>query len=201
MCFNRSPLNPGDMVASVYQVEHMLGIGAMGVVVAARHIWDGSRVAIKCVLPEHATSPDLISRFQLEAYLGSSLRSEHVVRVLHVGTLDLSALKEGNAGCGVDLPYMVMQHLEGVDLGVLLSQRTRIDPYAAAKYMVQACAALAEAHALGFVHRDIKPGNLFLTKRAGGIELIKVLDFGIAKPPRSSRAGHLALTAHELYGA
>ncbi|WP_437972519.1 protein kinase [Sorangium sp. So ce260] len=95
--------------------------------------------------------------------------SEHVVRVLDVGTLDTGA------------PYMVLEHLVGEDLSDVLRARGALPVSEAADYGLQICEALAEAHARGIIHRDLKPKNLFLTQRADGSSLVKVLDFGLSK--------------------
>ena len=84
------------------------------------------------------------------------LKSEHVARVLDVGTLDTGA------------PYMVMEYLEGSDLGSVVAEQGPLPVSAAVDYVLQACEAIAEAHALGIVHRDLKPANLFLTGRTTG---------------------------------
>jgi serine/threonine-protein kinase len=163
------PVQPGEIIARKYQVESILGSGGVGVVVAARHVQLGERVALKFLHPEAVSSQTDMARFLREARAAVRLKNEHVARVIDVGTLE--------NGC----PYIVMEFLTGTDLGALLEQVESVPPADAADYVLQACEAVAEAHALGIVHRDLKPSNLFLTERADGSPLIKVLDFGIAK--------------------
>ena len=104
-----------------------------------------------------------------EARAAARIRSEHVARVIDVGTLDDGA------------PYIVMEYLEGAISRTRSpsAARSRVDE--AVELVLQACEALAEAHSLGIVHRDLKPANLFLTQRADGTPCVKVLDFGISK--------------------
>ena len=173
----RAPVKEGDVLDGKYVVELVLGVGGMGVVVAARHKLLGGRVALKFVLPELATSTQVVDRFMKEAQAATRITSEHIARVTDVGTLD------GR------IPYMVMEFLEGQDLGGLLAQRGPLPLEEAVDYVLQALQAVAEAHTKGIVHRDLKPTNLFLTKRADGTPLIKVLDFGIAKAVRPDAVG------------
>jgi serine/threonine-protein kinase len=141
----------------------------MGVVYEARHVGLGERVAIKVLLPDAMGSPDVRARFLREAQAAARIRSEHVARVTDVGETD--------AG----IPYMVMEFLEGEDLGQALAARGPLAAGEAVNYVLQACEAVAEAHARGIVHRDLKPANLFLTRRTDGSALVKVLDFGVSK--------------------
>jgi serine/threonine-protein kinase len=159
----------GDIIAGKYRIERTIGAGGMGVVVAARHLYLNQDVALKFLLPEIAEDPALAARFLREAQAAVAIQSEHVARVLDVGTLESGA------------PYMVMEYLRGADLHDLVEQSGPLSVEDAVDYILQACEALAEAHKLGLVHRDLKPSNLFLTRRADGSPLIKVLDFGIAK--------------------
>src|SRR5207247_740225 len=108
-------------------------------------------------------------RFLREARAAVRIQSEHVARVLDVGTHD-----DG-------VPYMVMEFLAGHDLARELELREALPIEEAVDYVLQACEALAEAHTLGIVHRDLKPANLFKTHRTDGTPFIKVLDFGISK--------------------
>jgi serine/threonine-protein kinase len=156
-------------VAGRYLVEEPLGEGGMGIVVAARHLELGHRVALKYLRPEACRRPDLVDRFRWEGRSALRIRSEHVVRVLDAGTTPNG------------VPYLVMELLEGKDLATLMEERRGPLPVEEAiDYVLQACEAIAEAHALGIVHRDLKPENLFLTERPDGSPLIKVIDFGIS---------------------
>src|SRR5688500_5521935 len=144
-------------------------MGGMGVVLAAKHVGLGQRVAVKMLRPEIAKLPEAAERFLREARASTTLRSGNVARVLDVGKLDNGA------------PYMVMEFLEGKDLHALASTESPLPIAASVGYVLQAAEALAEAHATGIVHRDLKPANLFLTAGADGSPLVKVLDFGISK--------------------
>jgi serine/threonine-protein kinase len=164
-----SPVHPGQILAGKFEVERVLGHGGMGIVVAARHTQLEQRVALKFLLPVACEVPGAVSRFLREGKAAARITSEHVARVIDTGVL------EGGA------PYLVMEYLEGSDLGQVLQQRGRIAPDVAIEYVLQACEAIVEAHELGVVHRDLKPANLFLSRRADGSPLVKVLDFGISK--------------------
>jgi serine/threonine-protein kinase len=159
----------GDLVAGKYRVERVLGQGGMGVVVAAMHEQLGQRVALKMLLPAATTSAESIARFTREARAAAKIRGEHVARVLDVGELPSGA------------PFIVMEYLEGKDLADTLHEGGRLAPEVAVAYVLQACEALAEAHVGGIVHRDMKPSNVFVTRRPDGSPLVKVLDFGISK--------------------
>jgi serine/threonine-protein kinase len=158
----------GQVLAGKYRVERVLGQGGMGVVVAAMHQQLEQRVALKFLLPE-VEDQDTRARFLREAKAAVRLKSEHVARVLDVGTLDVGS------------PYIVMEFLEGRDLAALLEEQGKLPLDAAVEYTLQACEAIAEAHAAGIVHRDLKPANLFLTRRNDSSPCVKVLDFGISK--------------------
>jgi serine/threonine-protein kinase len=159
----------GDILAGQYRVERVLGIGGMGVVVAAHHIQLDEKVALKFLLPEALGNAEAVARFAREARAAVKIKSEHVARVMNVGTLPNGA------------PYMVMEYLDGRDLDAWLRERGPLPIGQAIEFILQACEALAEAHALGIVHRDLKPANLFCVRRSDGRLSIKVLDFGISK--------------------
>ncbi|WP_437730270.1 protein kinase domain-containing protein [Sorangium sp. So ce1335] len=160
-------ITEGQVLAGKYRVERVLGKGGMGMVVAAMHQQLQQRVAVKFLLPD--ATPEMIQRFLREARAAVRLKSEHVARVIDVDTLE-----DGT-------PYMVMEYLEGVDLSQRVRQAGPLPIDEAVTYVLQACEAIAEAHAAGIVHRDIKPANLFLTTAADGSQMVKVLDFGIVK--------------------
>lgn len=169
----------GTILADKYRVERMLGEGAMGIVLAARHLELDELVAIKCLRAQMPCSPDVIARFAREAKACARLKSEHIAKVIDVGV---------SPAVG---PYMVMEYLEGEDLAATLKRRGPLPARRAAEYVMQVCEALAHAHAAGITHRDVKPANLFLT-RHGDLEVIKVLDFGISKGQQQGHAfgGH-----------
>ncbi len=173
----------GEILAGKYRVEKVLGVGGMGVVVAATHLQLDQRVALKFLLPGAAREPEIVARFAREARAAAKIHSEHVARVIDVGTLAESGS-----------PYMVMEFLEGSDLSQLLQKRGALPVAEAVGYLLQACEAIAEAHAAGIVHRDLKPANLFLATRPGRGDLIKVLDFGISKLTVGGRSEEVALT-------
>jgi eukaryotic-like serine/threonine-protein kinase len=161
-------LTPGSVIAGRYRVEEVLGQGGMGVVVKATHLQLNRPVAVKMLLSNNPHG-DLVDRFTREAQVAFNLQSEHVVRVL-----DFGATEDGN-------PYLAMEFLTGEDLAQVLHRLGRLPFGEVIALVSQACEGLAEAHARGIVHRDLKPANLFLTRKANGAPLIKVLDFGIAK--------------------
>jgi serine/threonine-protein kinase len=169
-------VRPGQLLAGKYCVEHVIGVGGMGVVVAARHVELDRRVAIKFLLPSLLSRPEAVARFAGEARNSVKIQNEHVARVLDVGVLE-----DG-------LPYMVMELLEGEDLATWLDRRGPLPIELAVEFVLQACVAVADAHGLGIVHRDLKPANLFCVRRSDGQHLIKVLDFGISKLTGDARA-------------
>jgi eukaryotic-like serine/threonine-protein kinase len=163
-------LKPGEILASKYRIEAVLGEGGMGVVVAAKHLDLDQKVALKFLLPAATREPALVERFVREARASVRLKSPHVAR-----TLDTGRLENGR-------PYIVMEFLDGRDLAAELRARNApLSVEEAASYVLQACDALSEAHALGIVHRDLKPANLFLTRGHDGHAHVKILDFGISK--------------------
>jgi eukaryotic-like serine/threonine-protein kinase len=164
-----SPYAPGDVIAERYRVERVVGEGGMGVVLAAEHLVLGERVAVKLLLPEAAKNADAVARFQREARAAARIPSEHVARVMDVGRLE-----DGT-------PYLVMEYVDGRDLGAELDERGPLPIAEAVGYVLQAAIGVSEAHAIGIVHRDLKPSNLCLARLPGDRILVKVLDFGIAK--------------------
>jgi serine/threonine-protein kinase len=177
-----APVQEGDVLAHKYRVERVIGQGGMGVVVAAVHEQLGTRVALKFLLPPATESEESVTRFLREAQAAVRIQSEHVARVLDVGTLENGA------------PYLVMEYLNGLDLAHVLQARGPLPIDEAVGYVLQACEAVAEAHSVGIVHRDLKPANVFVTERADGSPLVKVLAFGISKSLKGS-PGSASLTA------
>ena len=165
---DRDPIERGDVIDGRFRVERVLGRGGMGVVVKALHLQLQEHVAIKLLRPEAAQDELSRARFLREARASARLRSEHVVRLMDFG------LHESGS------PILVMEYLDGSDLGSLVADGPlSVDD--TVEYMLQAAEGIAEAHAHGLVHRDLKPGNLFVTRTTDGSKLVKVLDFGVSK--------------------
>ncbi len=163
------PDQPGQILGS-YQLIELIGQGSMGRVYLARHLRLGRAVALKLLRPEHARNPDLLQRFFQEARTVNQISHEHIVEIFDF--VDESA--------GDGRVYYVMELLQGKSLSDLLES----EPLAVSRIAalgVQVCDALEAAHRVGVVHRDIKPDNLFVVKRPGEPDYVKVLDFGVAK--------------------
>jgi serine/threonine-protein kinase len=172
----------GDVLAGKYRVERVLGVGGMGVVVAAHHLQLDEKVALKFLLPEAIGNAEAVARFAREARAAVRIKSEHVATIKDVGTLPNGA------------PYMVMEFLEGGDLSGWIRERGALPIEQAVEFVLQACVAVADAHALGIVHRDLKPANLFCVRRSDGQLSIKVLDFGISKLTEAAAGPGMAMT-------
>ena len=162
-------IEPGGVVSGKFRIDRVLGEGGMGVVVLATHLQLDEPVALKFLRAEAVAESEALTRFLREAQAASKLKSEHVARVLDVAVTD-----EG-------LPYIVMEYLQGNDLSRTVQSSGPLTVEDTAEYVIQACEGLAEAHARGFVHRDIKLENLFLADQGEGWRTLKILDFGISK--------------------
>ncbi|MEZ4263818.1 MAG: serine/threonine-protein kinase [Polyangiaceae bacterium] len=182
-------IGPGHILAEKFRVERVIGAGGMGQVVCARHLQLDQLVAIKFIKPDALDGTEARARFLREAKACVRLKSEHVARVMDVGTLESGE------------PYMVMEYLEGTDLAGLSKQRGAIPFTEAADYALQACAGLAEAHALRIVHRDIKLANLFVSRGPTGLPLVKVLDFGISKSNPFGESEHDMTRTSSMLGS
>jgi serine/threonine protein kinase len=169
----------GDVIVDKYRIEGIAGEGGMGIVYEAEHVILRRRVAIKVLLPGTVTSPEILERFSIEARALASIKSDHVVHVVDAGSLKNGA------------PYLVMEYLDGCDLGALLSRRGVLEPEEVVDYSLQALEALANAHAAGIIHRDLKPGNLFLVERGSERPILKLLDFGVSKSVESNEDSKL----------
>jgi serine/threonine-protein kinase len=180
-------LHGGAVVDGKYRIDRVVGVGGMGVVVAGQHVGLGEKVALKVLHPSMLDNKEAVARFEREARTAAKIRNEHVARVTDVGALPSGA------------PYMVMEYLEGIDLGVWLQDREAMPVAQAVLVILQVCEALAEAHVLGVVHRDLKPANLFYVDR-GDSFCVKILDFGISKI-MEPEADQRLTTVHALMGS
>lgn len=156
-------------VVDKYAIIRVLGQGGMGAVYEARHLKLDRRFAVKFLLPRHAENQDVLRRFENEAKAAGGLEHPNLAAVTDFGRAD-----DGS-------PYIVMEFLQGQDCAQLLRGLGPLSASRATNIVAQACRGLATAHKVGIVHRDLKPENLFVTDAGDGSDLIKVLDFGIAK--------------------
>ncbi len=160
-------LVPGMVLDGRYELMHHIGSGGMGSVYAARRLAIGDLVAIK-QLNASTNTPENRSQLLIEAKAAAHIRHPCVVEVFDFGGTD-----DGT-------PYMVMEHLEGKDLGRLLADQGRLSIPRALELFAPICAAVEAGHRRGVIHRDIKPSNVLITRSDDDREMVKVLDFGLA---------------------
>jgi eukaryotic-like serine/threonine-protein kinase len=159
----------GVVIADRYRIDHLLGTGAMGRVYRAEQTTLGKPFAIKILSPQLTHDPDSQARFANEAHNAASLNHPNVVSVL-----DYGRTPEG-------VTYLVMEHIEGRSLEQIILEDFPLPRERVADLILQILAALTEAHGLGILHRDLKPENILVQSLRTRGELLKVLDFGIAK--------------------
>jgi serine/threonine-protein kinase len=163
-------LSPGTVIGGRYRLVRLLGEGGMGVVWAAVNDAFGREVAIKVMLREVASAdPTAIERFFTEARICGTIRHPGIVDVLDVGRADDGA------------PFLVMELLDGESLDTVLHRRGTLRPLEILPFVRDVARTLALAHEKGVIHRDIKPGNLFLHRLPTGQVVAKLLDFGVSK--------------------
>jgi serine/threonine protein kinase len=163
-------LAPGLVLRGKYQIIQKLGAGGMAEVYRARHLAFGEVRAIKVVSRQTASDPDFVQRFRSEAIVTRRLQHPNAVRVD-----DLDETEDGR-------PFIVMECVEGESLRHAIQREGPLPPARVVAIGRQACDALAAAHRLGIVHRDMKPDNILLAAGAAGTgDHVKVVDFGIAK--------------------
>jgi tRNA A-37 threonylcarbamoyl transferase component Bud32 len=170
--FNPESFDPliGTQLLDRYRITRQLGGGGMGLVYEATHVGIGRRVAIKFMREQHTNNAEMMARFEREARLAASVDDEHVVEILDVG--------EAHGRM-----FIVMEMLDGSSFAALLAREV-LTEHRIATLLAQAARALGAAHAKSIVHRDVKSANLFVIDR-GGIESVKVLDFGVSKLTRA----------------
>jgi serine/threonine protein kinase len=183
-----SPLHIGQVVNGKYRIERQIGRGGMGIVLAATHLQLEHLVAIKVMRRDVGMDAKALDRLLTEARSAARIRSEHVARVLDVGTLDNGS------------PFIVMEYLDGENLADLLDREGALEIDQAVSFLMQCCVALAEVHVAEMVHRDLKPGNLFIARLPDGSPSVKIVDFGISKQIGSARDG-AATTSPQVLGS
>jgi eukaryotic-like serine/threonine-protein kinase len=165
-----SDVRTGMIIAGKYRIEEPLARGGMGSIWRARHLALETGVAIKFISAEVFALAEARRRFQREARVAALLQSPHVVQVSDYGV-------EG------EIPYLVMELLHGEDLGERLKRKPQLTVDETVSIVIQVARALRRAAEAGIVHRDLKPSNVFILHGDEDEELVKVLDFGIAKMP------------------
>ncbi|MEW5847608.1 MAG: serine/threonine-protein kinase [Myxococcota bacterium] len=159
----------GSRRIAPYEIVEVIGRGGMGVVYRAVHLPSQWPVAIKVVSRELTHDLEVVQRFQREASLTGKLRHPNIIRELDFGCTDDGLL------------YLVMEYVRGCELAEVLRHGTQLPLTRALRVTVQVLHALEEAHGRGIVHRDLKPANIFLHDAPEGPEVVKVMDFGVAK--------------------
>jgi serine/threonine-protein kinase len=163
---------PGEILEDKYEIQKVLGTGAMGAVVRATHILRQAPVALKFMSPRIMNRPGVVQRFLNEGVAASRIDSDHVVKVL-----DVSKLPSG-------VPYMVMEYLEGEDLADLIEREGTPGLSSVPRsvhFVLQMLRGLQVAHRVGIVHRDMKPANCFIVTKDGEPDFLKIVDFRISK--------------------
>jgi len=159
----------GSVLAGRYRLVRLLGSGAMGAVFVGEHLKIGRRDAIKVLRTSLARDPEAVARFTRGARNASAIRHPNVCTVY-----DFSDTSDG-------LQFLAMELVDGESLTDILEREGPLPPDRAARIAVQAAAALQAAHELGIVHRDLKPDNIMIARQRDGGDLVKVVDFDIAK--------------------
>ncbi len=178
---------PGATIDGKYVVREILGAGTFGLVIRAAPRSNGPEVAVKLLRPKFNRDQETLARFEREARILAKLRSPRICRSLASGTT-----KSGTQ-------YIVTEYLRGETLRSLLERRRTLPVSLAARFIVQTCEALGEAHANGVVHRDLKPDNIFIISDDGDV---KLLDFGVARALHDPRlTGSAQFMGSPLYMA
>ena len=159
----------GELVGAKYRIIRLLAEGGMGVVYEAQHTVVRRRFAVKFLRRDLTDRRDILTRFHREAEAAGALESEQIAAAIDFGITEDGA------------PYIVMEYLVGESLTALLGRQGPLPVGRAADLVSQAGRGMQVAHAAGIIHRDLKPQNLFVCRRQDGTDLLKVLDFGVAK--------------------
>jgi len=155
---------PGTVLGDRYEILALLGQGGMGAVYKARDAELDRLVALKIIRPELTTNPEILKRFKQELILARQVTHRNVIRIFDLGQAD-------------GFKFITMEYLEGQDLRVVLREKGKLTPEAAARVILQICRALEAAHGEGVIHRDLKPQNIMLDANGRAY----VMDFGIAR--------------------
>lgn len=182
-------MKPGDLISGKYRLLRPLGAGGMGSVWAARNELTHRDFAIKFLHTELAQNQEALQRFFQEARICGQLRHPAVVDVFDLGQAEDGA------------PYLVMELLEGEGLDTRLKAAGVLLPVEVAEWMAFVARGLEEAHVHGVVHRDLKPGNVFLARLPTGELVPKILDFGVSKATGEKGADHIRTVSGAVLGS
>jgi len=159
----------GKLLGERFQVQALLGQGASGTIYRAEHVTLRRRVAIKVLHAELSRDDLAVERFRREATTVADIDNEHIVEIHDFGRTPDGRL------------YLAMELLEGEALDTVLAREKQLSVERTADVLIQVGEALMEAHAIGYVHRDLRPRNIYLTTRRAKTNFVKLLDFGLAK--------------------
>jgi eukaryotic-like serine/threonine-protein kinase len=168
----------GKVLAERYLLVERIGQGASGTVYRAEHVTLRRKAAVKILHHQLSSDENAIERFRREATTVAAIDNEHILEVLDFGRAEDGRL------------YFAMEYLEGESLATVLRRDGRLAVARAVDILSQIGEALMEAHGMGYVHRDLRPRNIFLTRRHGRDDFVKLLDFGLAKLIQPEGAAH-----------
>jgi serine/threonine protein kinase len=177
----------GRVLDDKYQVEDIIGQGGMGVVYRGLQKNIKKKVAVKFFNPDTCTEKECVTRFVNEARFSASIGHANIINIIHFGHAD-------------EVPYIVMEFLDGESLGSLMQKERTLPPSRAIDIACQILDALRAVHASNIVHRDLKPENVFLARQTGGGEIVKLLDFGISCLMKPEDMSQRLREAGKLYG-
>jgi len=181
-------LKAGDMFAERYEIKKTLGAGGMSTVYLANHVLMNKLMAVKLLHDHLATDMSAVQRFQREAQTVTLLSHPNILAV-H----DFGLSPDG-------LAYLVMDYLDGASLQEYIALKTKVQWQKACQFFLQVCSGLQHAHIKGVVHRDLKPGNIMLTRDENKAYMLKIVDFGLAKICGDDSAQRLTQTG-EIFGS
>ncbi len=182
------PVHAGTIVDDRYEIIAELGDGGMGTVFKARETGLERFIALKVLHRELASDTETLSRFEREARILSTLLHPNVIRFYRFGVWHKT------------MPYIAMELIEGKSLREVLDREKKLSALRCISIAIQICEGMEAARALGIVHRDLKPNNIMLVDQGAEGELVKILDFGLARTRQGKEtAQHLTQTG-ELVG-
>ena len=163
-----------------YRLVKPLGAGGMGEVYLAEHRMLKRPCAIKLIHPDRAGDPHVLARFEREVRMTARLSHWNTVEIFDYGRTDDGTF------------FYVMEYLPGLSLEDLLERHGPLPAERVVHFLRQTCQGLREAHEVGLIHRDIKPGNIFAAQRGGLYDVVKLLDFGLVKPVGENHSARLS---------